>query len=140
MTTPLSTSPAWAFFVLIIPQKHIFPCVLLWADKPLYFDKESVSRSIGQSDTFCIRRAYGLVRHDPHTGRAVLSANRRRQSGSCRRHDPYTGIMIHPYDTATHKNERGASPVELPSRPKAHKTLNQHLQENNHFTFTENLI
>ncbi len=117
MTTPLSTSPAWAFFVLIIPQKHIFPCVLLRADKPLYFDKESVSRSIGQSDTFCIRRACGLVRHDP-----------------------YTGIMIHPYDTATHKNERGASPVELPSRPKAHKTLNQHLQENNHFTFTENLI
>ena len=25
--------------------------------------------------------------------------------------------MIHPYDTATHRNERGASPVELPSRP-----------------------
>ncbi len=25
--------------------------------------------------------------------------------------------IIHPYDTATHKNERGASPVELPSRP-----------------------
>ena len=25
--------------------------------------------------------------------------------------------MIHPYDTATHKNERGASPVELPNRP-----------------------
>lgn len=25
--------------------------------------------------------------------------------------------IIHPYDTATHRNERGASPVELPSRP-----------------------
>lgn len=37
--------------------------------------------------------------------------------GNCRRHDPYIGIMIHPYDTATHKNGRGASPVELPSRP-----------------------
>lgn len=25
--------------------------------------------------------------------------------------------MIHPHEAVTHKNERGASPVELPSRP-----------------------
>mgnify|MGYP002511909162 FL=1 len=30
---------------------------------------------------------------------------------------PLYRLPLHPYDTATHKNERGASPVELPSRP-----------------------
>lgn len=85
---------------------------------PKNFDKESARRSIGQSDTFNMRRACGLIRQDPRQGASdLLSVNRRRQSGNCRRHDPHIGIMIHPYDTATHRNERGASPVELPSRP-----------------------
>ena len=85
---------------------------------PRNFDKESARRSIGQTDTFNVRRACGLIRQDPRQGASdLLSVNRRRQSGNCRRHDPHIGIMIHPYDTATHRNERGASPVELPSRP-----------------------
>ena len=53
----------------------------------------------------------------PRKGRAILFSAPQAARGNCRRHDPHIGIMIHPYDTATHKNERGASPVELPSRP-----------------------
>ena len=62
-------------------------------------------------------RACGLIRQDPGKGRAILFSAPQAARGNCRRHDPHIGIMIHPYDTATHKNERGASPVELPSRP-----------------------
>ena len=81
-------------------------------------DKESARRSIGQTDTFNVRRACGLIRQDPPArGERYIISEPQRQCGNCRRHDPHIGIMIHPYDTATHRNERGASPVELPSRP-----------------------
>ena len=53
----------------------------------------------------------------PARGERYIISEPQRQCGNCRRHDPHIGIMIHPYDTATHRNERGASPVELPSRP-----------------------
>lgn len=84
---------------------------------PKNFDKESARRSIGQSDTFNMRRACGLIRQDPRQGASDIISAPQAARGNCRRHDPHIGIMIHPYDTATHKNERGASPVELPSRP-----------------------
>jgi len=40
-------------------------------------DKESARRSIGQTDTFNVRRACGLIRQDPRQGASdTVSANR----------------------------------------------------------------
>lgn len=65
--------------LLAIPQKYIFMVCLCGLTSPKNFDKESARRSIGQSDTFNMRRACGLIRQDPGKGRAILSAHRRRQ-------------------------------------------------------------
>ena len=60
-------------------QKYIFMVCLCGLTSPKNFDKESAQRSIGQSDTFNIRRACGLIRQDPAKGERYYSAHRRRQ-------------------------------------------------------------
>lgn len=106
-------------FRLATPQKRIDPVCFCGLTSPCTLTKKAAFRSIGQSDTFNIRRACGLIRHDPERASELISEPLA-AGGNCRRHDLYIGIMIHPYDTATHRNGRGANPVELPSRPKAH--------------------
>ena len=61
---------------------------------PKNFDKESAQRSIGQSDTFNIRRACGLIRQDPARGERYYSAHRRRQEETAGRFQQLAKKMI----------------------------------------------